>query len=61
MSDTKQTLLKLAALAGFWIAYRMAAHGVTLKQSGTLVFGCLVFVASNGLLAWAFWTGRKRQ
>ncbi len=55
----KVTLLKFGEIASFWAAYRLTAHGVTMKESASLFLGYLAFVATVFLLVAVFWFGRR--
>lgn len=56
---SKGTRLKLASLLCFWMAYRYAAHGVTLKDSPSLTIGYAALIVAILLAVSGFWIERK--
>ena len=61
MKATAPTLLKVGSLASFFVAYQLAAHGVTLKAGVSLGIGYALFVLAVLLLVAAIWIGRKAE
>ncbi|OYW24016.1 MAG: hypothetical protein B7Z55_02940 [Planctomycetales bacterium 12-60-4] len=60
MRVSKVTLLKFAALACFVAAYRFVAHGVTLRDSASLLVGCGSLLLGVILTASASYAERRR-
>lgn len=61
MKISRDTWLRLATLVCFIVGYQLLAHGVSLKDSVSLGFGYLAFLAAFLFLVSAVWIGRKRK
>ena len=61
MKVSQATLLKLGAIACFWVAYRYAAHGKSLNDRLSLVIGCLLFAPAILMAVAGVWLDRNRS
>jgi hypothetical protein len=57
----KTTLLTVAALLCFAVAYRFGSHGIRLKDNLCIGLACAAVAVGVGLLGWAFWPAKAER